>query len=220
MDSGFEKILGKLQVKEGLKEKLKELPFNHKEIPADELKALLDVRSVLNELIRRYEPPRGETLYREKALMFFNEAVRYLDGLPLWEYKFTTDSGDDSEKLQFDPEYDSTYYLTRSGVSLRLKKANLAEGNIKRVVSSFADAVFFVSRCGEVSREPREGYSVYEYITDEFHTLQEGMSVSGDFISPVKYHSGNDGSIKYVEPPQKYYHYHEGHRVNRVLFER
>jgi len=221
MDKDFEKIISNISQKRmEVKAFLERKSYKNEKISKTELANLFRIKERLTELAYEYEKLEkgGELNSEQKKLSFFDEVTRWLDKESVWKWKFTTSSADDSSSLEINPTNDSVYYVSRSGVSLRLKKTNLFEKGLKGTIQPFAETIFFINpENKKISETPQEEYWVVEYTSQEFHNLEKGGKADKDFISPIKKFLNDAGKLFFVEEPVNLFHRHEGHAVNRIL---
>lgn len=221
-------VLAELEERRRRKEEwLENSRLEHRTIPREEILGVCAVHRTLADFLDRY----GESTDPEhlKAL------VSYLDTLPLWKAKFSTGEYDREHRLVIDDVMDSLYYLTPSGLSLRLKRSLLVDGekmgegsDMRAVIQSFADLILF--RRKEEGREaflsywddfPITGSPVTEYFS---WTLEEVLNQPSSqvhaFESPVAVRRDEFG-IKSVDCEAKFRAgTHEGHDVNKIYFVR
>ncbi len=205
--------------KETLEDELKNLSFRHETLKLNELKALFEMRQKLNMLTEKDRTSRsklGNDIVRLESTSrkYLQELESYLDTIPVWSTKFSTGENPD----QRNENIDSHYYITKSGISLRLKQANLQKQGLAGVIQPLMDKVMFESPDGVLSEQPQVGYATYEYLTPDFLMLQEQGQIENDFTSPLKVYIKDDKPY-YIElpagAPARYKH--EGHYVNEIL---
>ena len=188
----------------------------------------------------------------------FEKLLEFIEKYPIWKYKFSTNyaftlgqyhdfdfKGDGSESREVD-EYqafagqgrDSIYYVSKSGMSLRLLKNQLLDKGIRVVLQKPQEFVLFLNIREKqrndldifekfsdieginyqnmpaeiVSTEPKLGYNVVEYSTLDFN---QKIDSSKDFESKIK--TSRDGNKIIVED---YDDIHTGHQVNRIYFKK
>lgn len=203
----FQKFIGNLKKQQAETERVLEgLPVERQVFLQKELETVVQVQDLLNALMRRSEAKQ------KPATEVLGEIQFALDNLKnVWEYKFR--SGNVGKPKD---ETDSVYYMTKSGISLRLKKINLPKG-IRHVVQPFMEQVFFLGDNGEIVEKPVEGYVVDEYLSTDFLRLQNGeIPVKGDFQSNIaKYMHGQ--RIIAVKDLQNSHLQHDGSPVNNII---
>lgn len=191
-------------------------------IPAQELKNLAEIRRKIREY-KKIDRLNRESLSTnlQKKLTSQETILRvfkYLfDNLDTWQYIFTSgDSGiyDD----------DSFYFVTKSGVSLRVKLASLEEDNgLDHSVQPFMDKIFYNKWSGgkkERIEKPKLGFTVEEYLTEKFYALQDSPDAgSTDHQSEIIRYTAPDGSLDF-SPASKVWHHHNGHEVNYILWDK
>lgn len=174
-----------------------------------------------NEQAERYVIEKGDSFlehyYKYRQL---NEIIEYLDGLNLWDTKFTTSvniiESLDSKALS-DSEVDSflsqsIYYVTKKGQSIRLKLFELERQDVKKVIQSFMERIFYsdemidyreksVAKC-EHGVIPAIRKYVFEIASQEFSSLLEKDSddIAFDYRSNIK---TIDEDGVYVQIPSK-----------------
>lgn len=149
----------------------------------------------------QYEVLKDQIDYKNEQL---RKLIIYIEEQPIWKYKFTTSN--DSRSKFANQDFDSIYYLTDSGVSLRLKK-DLYLSKLRSMLQKPNDLSIFISQdCGindtkrqsrqeeipekYVSLEPKVGYQVQEYYSDELRLQEEG-----NFKSKIKVVKSGDKII-------------------------
>ncbi|OHA01948.1 MAG: hypothetical protein A3C12_01095 [Candidatus Sungbacteria bacterium RIFCSPHIGHO2_02_FULL_49_20] len=202
-----EKVLAELRAKkQAFEESLRGLPKEFHLIPQEEHKQIVEVKGFLAEFLEA----AGIELLAEKRYQKFTELTEALDRMALWKNKFSTESAggpSDNVPLEpFNPAEDSIYYMTPSGMSLRLKTANLQEG-LWSVVQQIAEKILFVGS-EEVAEVPRIGFRVKEFFSDSGLDFYK----RGNQIAAVFKHT-EDGT--YFSPDV-----HSGDRVNSIFFTR
>ncbi len=186
--------------------------------------------------------------YKNKQL---EELTKFIENQPIWKYKFSTDShlqynryldfrfkGDGSESKEYDEENsfagqskDSIYYISQSGVSLRLKKSLLFQHGVKDMLQKPQDLIIFRDWELEaedmksdlegankivsfptkaVSFEPKIGYYVEEFYTKGIDSQKNDDRVSKICIN-------NEGEKILVK---NFDDMHAGHQVNKIYFSR
>lgn len=215
-------------------------------------------KSDLKRKIKReaqYERYKGFIDFRNYQ---FEKLVKYIESKPIWKYKFSTNyaftlgqyhnfnfKGDGSESREVD-EYnsfagqsrDSVYYVSNSGMSLRLLRNQLLDKGIEAVLQKPQEFVLFLNireqhrndiRIDEkfsdieginyqnmpaeiVSMQPKLEYNVVEYSTRDFN---QNIDSSKDFESKIK--TNRDDNRIIVE---NYDDIHTGHQINRIFFSR
>lgn len=136
-----------------------------------------------------------------------NQAIEYLDSLDIWRYKFKTNnprnralSGVLPKPDEQEQEYqDSLYYVSDSGLSLRLKLANIRQG-FSKVRQPVFEKIFFVDKQGpakdwKVDDVPQVGWYVEETSSDRFNRLLEKDDLNSDFTSDVKLTEKDDRKV-------------------------
>src|SRR3989344_4121713 len=229
--SGMQKILEDLAEKKRIfEEYLKQLPKDLQEVPTEELKSMIEVMRFVRDFLTKYEAEAGAMSPDQKLRSSrekFNELCRNLDKMSIWAAKFSTENaGGASDAIPMEPfnqEIDSLYYVTCSGMSLRLKTAELAEG-LSSVVQPVAERILFDIREGERSMVTSVTLKsrVVEYFSDSLNqTLDNGTATT---YQP-KFFAYKDGKetitvANFDEKQNKFVYpsFHRGDRVNSVFF--
>lgn len=221
-DLGMSRVLADLNArKKRFLESLEGIPFHTETIPADEINQIITARKLCRQFVEDSERATEGLTKQEKLNALRNrlkELEAKLDELPLWTYKFSTESEGggvaDSEEMTVNTETDSVYFITPHGVSVRLKKSNLSEG-LQNVITKFAAKIFFVKDDGAISLDPKVGYSVREYFGDDFDNLV-WSGVANDFPSKIKIFQSDDGKVHAVLADDEGTPVHTGDRVNKI----
>jgi len=212
-DSGFGNIIKNPQeggggfnsVFEGLKKRkaaalelIENTSFEQKVVNREEISKLLEVSEFLKLFVSRHG--------KETSRGVLDNLVSELNNSDFWNDVFRTGDGG------FDDKTDSFYYLSPSHLSLRLKTANLPNG-LESVVQPFNEIIVF-EKDGQISENPKMGYTVSEFLSKDFLNLQKtSSSTVGDFISPLKFHK----SLGTVDIKQEFFK-HLGHEVSKIDF--
>ena len=190
----------------------------------EEIEKLQSIQRVLSEFssttldtLQGFNPESEE--YKDKAHVAIKEIITFLDEQKAWVTKFTTSSGGANDDLERTP-HDSIYYMTESGLSLRLKIAAIALGDgFEKVIQPIMELILFKdpdSKMGSsrFSRIPKDGWSVKDYVTPAFQNLMSESSVKTDYSSPLEVYE-KDGEVVGVVGPQDAW-IHEGSKVNHI----
>jgi hypothetical protein len=140
----------------------------------------------------------------------FVELGRLLSEEDCFEFKFSTSSAfKDGEEIvpEYSLENDSLYFVTKSGISMRLKAKNLKYG-IQEVLQPVSEKVFF-KRGEKVTYEPVAGDEVYEAKSSSFGKAI--LSGKVDNYYPELEMEGEDVSSL------RRFHFHSGHRINFIF---
>lgn len=242
LDQGF---LDKIDRRKKFIADLETLPFSQETISAWEIEQILATDKYLDSVIAHCDREinglssiygadgiKNPDTYQRRVFDIYEEVftklVEVLDTLDIWSVKFSTGEFDEDENSIQDRNEDSIYYMTKSGVCLRLKTINLRYGirrenfevkpRIHGVIQPLNELVFFNGN-GEISLLPKIGYSVKEYTTIPFHKLLNNGKADGDFHATIKIHT-QDGKIVGIPEPKDIYSSHEGHQVNQIFFQR
>lgn len=185
-----------------------------------EIQELFQIKNQINNFIEQINrEPQPKTLKDKINLVnkYILKLIKYLDSLSIWEYRFSTENNTtpNQEKLS----NDSIYYISKKGISLRLKIEDNVFG-LEKVINPFMEKLFFVSPDEkEISFVPKQGYIVKEYSTQEFDNLFSSESIleNQEFVSKIKtqYTQGIPIGVKIKTDFDKYVK-HTGHKVNRI----
>ncbi|MFH1078021.1 MAG: hypothetical protein V1745_01910 [Patescibacteria group bacterium] len=159
----------------------------------------------------------GTKTYVDAALKEVSGIVAHLDSLDIWSDRFTTMVGSGRPDELDRSDEDSIYYLTKSGLSIRVKRAALADGHpLKTVIQPVMEMLLF-SRPGhrnEYSKEPVVGWSVRDYLSEAFKKRM-GYDSLDDHASTLTTFE-KEGKIVGVAGPEDTW-IHDGDRVNAIL---
>ena len=177
--------------------KLEGLPVRYGEFAANELSRLFEI---------------GKRIMRMSSL---DGIVQYLDSLNVWQCKFSTEGGGTHR------ERDSLYYVTKSRISLRLKRSELEKG-LNAVMQPFMETIVFDAGHGGgfyPSEDPSIDAVPLERCSQEFYDLQSQDTTSRNFTSQIpKFYK--DGKLFYVGSPEHLFHDHNGSSINQIYFAR
>jgi len=166
-----------------------------------------------------YEILKEQIDYKNQKL---SEMMAFLEKQPIWKYKFSTDNSS-GRTLFAGQNLDSIYFLSHSGVTLRLKKENYLT-DLRGVLKQLDDVCIFIDqKCNlihDISRsdkeesipaefvsfEPKTGYRVQEYFSKEFLEHQNGAFKSKITLTE------QDGKIKISNFDGD----HSGHIINNI----
>jgi len=155
--------------------------------------------------------------YREAANKQIDEIVGFLDNSDFWATRFTTAIGSGSDAVSTS-SLDSVYYMTRSGVSLRIKRSVIDDGyKFKNAVQPFMELTLFGNPHSEQERFkqlPENGLWVKDFLTPGFEDLISKQNGGKEYHSPLHMHE-KDGWIVGVTGPDNVW-IHEGDRVNSI----
>lgn len=184
----------------------------------------------------------------------FEKLTQYIESQKIWKHKFTTNhafalsqyhdysfKGDASESKEYDAlnSYagqgrDSIYYVSKSGLSLRLKKDLLMTKGLKAVLQKPQELILFFNRREQqrqdldtketfndieslnsmdlpaelVSFEPR-----LEFNVQEFSKFNFAENVDADYKSDIQIVKNGDRIII-----KNYDNEHTGHQINKIYF--
>jgi hypothetical protein len=108
--------------------------------------------------------------------------------------------------------------VTKSGVSLRMKRANLEKRGLKDVTQPFMEKIFFsMPEDQTLSEKPIVRSIVEEYLSPEFLELQKQNEITAPLKSKIKKYikAGKIVAVKNVENGLD----HFGHEVNSILYD-
>jgi hypothetical protein len=200
---------------------LEQLPKYRETYTKQEVEAIIDVEKQLQGFIDNFnqvtkdlakESPR----YREICNQYIDQVLQYLDQTAFWTYKFTTENagGASSDQPLEHSADDSVYYVTQSGISLRLKRS-ASDLGLRTVIQPFYEKIIFGLPDSDLKEDkPQVGSRVIEYRSNEFHEILKSGKVSQDFESPNEIYT-KTGKIFFVasNDPRP----HVGDRVNQLL---
>ncbi len=191
-----------------------------------EITRLQEIRRHIDAMVADFEQQSvslrvGTREYIETARKTLSEVISYLNGLNIWSQKFTTMVGggmDDELKIS---DEDSIYYLTRSGLSMRVKRAALLDGHALKIsIQPVMDLLLFQNPEVQSEREeyvktPTLGWIAKDYLTSEFKKRMQDDKSNDDFQTPlVTFEKG--GVIVGVAGPADAW-IHGGDRVNEIF---
>lgn len=195
---------------------LESMSFYSDVIPAKEIETMQGIFERCGEIIDEYDGSENEEIGLQNL-------ETYLDGLSFWVAKFSTElSGGAGHSLPLLPssEDDSIYYMSPSGMCLRLKKVLLKEESLSSVVQPIAERVYFeknLENTREISLTPVVGYSVQEIFTVGLNKALSEYGVRGDFSSRIRVYKegGKPAAVVVLEDDR--FATHSGDRVNRIF---
>jgi hypothetical protein len=194
--------------------RLESLPYDINEVNPEELHMVRNIFQVLQRHVSDViENVKTQTL-EEKAAAYresLAEIIKWMDGRD-WAAKFSTSVRDDFEDLSEHGD-DSLYYMTASGITIRLKRVMFDEG-FDQIVRSPKEKCFFRERgSGIFLPQPKVGCYVEEFSSPEFIEAMEGNT---DVVkSSLRLFKNSDGS--YAGARSKGIR-HPGHAVNRIFW--
>lgn len=114
---------------------------------------------------------------------------------------------------------DSLYYLTASGLSMRIKRAAITDGDSLRVaVQPIMELILFHNlksrRRDEFSRTPVLGWTTRDYQTADFKKRLLDTGAKTDFQSPLIILEKGGKIVGVIGPDEVWIH--EGNRVNSI----
>lgn len=210
----FEDLKRRAAAREQAKKILDKLPFECETISEIELVKLIEVRKKMQMLAEAYDQASAKGLTPDARQEYFEQTLKHLDQfIDLWKYKFTTADQDEANTNKY-----SVYYVTKSGVSLRLKRINLEKKELRGTVEPFMEKIYFDHPdTREISENPIIGWTVMEYCSPEFLELQKRDVIEGSFSSKIKKYK-SAGKVIRVENVKDGLE-HLGHEVNKIFFE-
>lgn len=151
---------------------------------------------------------------------YLERVIRFLDGLDIWQVKFTTRDENCFASKEEKEDTDSIYYVSKTGQSLRIKKHGLLKDGLSGSIEPFMEKIFYIDSQREsfrnranVSDQAQKGLFVMEYTTDEFLEVQNGFTAQ-DFTSRIRRFE-KDGKIIYLNPVDG--RRHRGYPINKFL---
>ncbi len=187
-----------------------------------EMKKIKEIDRELDDFVAAFKKEtdgveRGSPKYIEICNTYIKEVEEWLDLKKIWSYKFSTERGGGiNEELTQGPE-DSLYYMTSSGVSLRLKRSIVAKEGLGNAIQPFYEKIKF-ERLPEdkISEEPVLGYFVREHTTQKFWDEVKKPETTDDFDSEIEKYNV-DGKTYYITPKGVKVHLHDGDIVNQIF---
>ncbi len=208
-DTGFLKLVEDLKsAQETEKAALENVPFRLEIIPEGLMRELWNINQELKRKIKQYSS------FENPSLVIENYLVSRADIFP---FVFTTGEVEPSIS-------DSIYFVSPYGISLRLKRADLAKGidgtqppDFTGLVQPMVERIIFLDTKNQrVSLKPEIGLDVEESTSKEFFdSMNSNTPPHSDYQSPIKIYEQNGQIIK-VENPHQYIH-HPGNIVNVIL---
>lgn len=197
------------------------LPKHRETYRKSELESIIEVEKRLRDFIANFDQatvnlPEKSTEYQAICERYIEQVLRYLDQQSFWTYKLTTeDSGGASfdQPLEY-TDHDSVYYVTQSGISLRLKRSVSGLG-LGTVIQPFYEKIVFKMPNTDLKEtEPHIGAQVTEYRSNEFAEVVKSGKVSKDIESSNEIYT-KDGKVFFVasNDPRP----HIGDRVNKIF---
>lgn len=227
--------------------KTKELKQTLDSLPEDEA---FDLRRKIKRE-SQYWANQGEIDFKNDQ---FEKLIQYIESQKIWKHKFSTNhafalsqyhdfnfKGDASESKIYDElnsyagqNRDSIYYVSKSGLSLRLKKDLLMTKGIKAVLQKPQELILFFNRREQqrqdfVVREtfndiesfnsmdlPAELVSFepkLEFNVQEFSKFNFAENADADYKSDIQIVKNGDRIII-----KNYDNEHTGHQINKIYF--
>jgi len=218
------------------------------------LKSLYDESFNLRRKIKReaqYQARKGDIDFMNDQ---FEKLMQYIESQKIWKHKFSTNysfnlgwydetnfKGDGSESKTVDElnsfagqSRDSLYYVSKSGLSLRLKRSLLIDGGLKQVLQKPQEFILFFNRREQQRRDldiketfndieslnsidfPSELTSFepkLEYNAIEFSKFNFSENIDSDYKSDIQVIKNGDRTIV-----KNYDNEHPGHQINKIYF--
>lgn len=209
------------QKRDTLLRELERLPKHRETYKKRELESILEVEKRLQGFVDEFDQitkkiPKDSSEYQELCEQYINQVIQYLDQQNFWNHKFTTENAGGAsadQPLEYSDD-DSVYYVTQSGISLRLKRS-ISNLGLRTVIQPFHEKIIFGLPNSDLKEDkPLIGGRVKEYRSDEFREILKGDRVSEDFTSTNEIYTKN-GKIFFVASNDR--NPHEGDRVNQIL---
>ena len=185
-------------------ENLDGLPFSHQTFSANEITRLMEIGVTL----ANYKRENSTSVQELKNL------IEYLNGLEVWDARFSTSGGGENQ------ENDSLYFVTKSNISLRLKRSNLDKG-MEKVIEPFMENIVFLPADGHEAFYPLEhpslGATPSEYSSQEFNQLQQRDEGATNFKLKIP-RFFKEGKLYFVGKPDNLFHEHIGSEINNVYY--
>ncbi len=198
------------------------LPVIHETYSAQELVEIAQVRKQLEVIIAAFNVrvaglDKKSPEYVKAAQPEVAKMIAYLDGLPLWKFKFSTEIGAGVVGPLKEDALDSLYYMTASGIAMRLRRVSLTEGvGLGVVAQPFMEKIRFCNaREGRFEGEPTLGLVVEDYTTRAFEERLKNPGEKSDFVSPIAVWVKNGKPVAVGGPSDV--HIHNGDRVNKIF---
>ncbi|MFH1315224.1 MAG: hypothetical protein ABIH67_02385 [Candidatus Uhrbacteria bacterium] len=209
------------QKRNALLRELEQLPKHRETYKKQELESILEVERRLQGFVDEFDQTaknlaKDSSEYQELCEQHINQVMQYLDQQNFWVHKFTTENAGGAsadQPLEYSDD-DSVYYVTQSGISLRIKRSasNLGLGTV--IQPFFEKIIFGLPNSDLKEGRPLIGGRVKEYRSDEFREILKGDRVSEDFESTNEIYTKN-GKIFFVVSNDR--NPHEGDRVNQII---
>ncbi len=194
----------------------------HETYSAQELVQIAEVREQLDMMVAEFNVrvaglPKDSLGYMKEVGPEVAKMVAYLDSLPIWKFKFSTEIGASVVGPLKEDELDSLYYMTASGISMRLRRASLPEGyGLGAVVQPFMEKVRFCDmRAKRFESEPTLGLTVEDYASREFEERLKNAGEKDDFVSPLAVWMKDEKPVAFGGPDDV--RIHNGDRVNKIF---
>lgn len=201
------------------------LPVVYETYSEKELTQISQVRQQLDMMTARFNVrvagfKKDSPQYAKEAQQEIAKMVAYLDNLPLWKYKFSTEVGASVRGPLKEDDEDSIYYMTAHGISMRLRRASIADGyGLDVVAQPFMEKIRFCDvRANRFESEPTLGLTVEDYASREFEERVKDPESKGDLVSPLAVYM-KDGKPIAVGGPEDVRR-HNGDRVNKIFTSR
>lgn len=216
-----------VQRKNDMLESLKRFSKGKYKVSNEEVQKLARVAQIVDVFIKEHGDRKNNPQERQ-ILPSDNDAlhrlIAILDNLTIWSAKFSTEcsggAGPTVPIQDYNPDTDSIYYTTPSGVTMRLKVVELGDG-LQSVVQPFTEKSLFFGPNNEISSQPRKGYTVEEYFSPSFTSAVKNGSPESYKPTLNVYNEGN--SIKVISHAmdngeESFESDHNGDRINKIFF--
>lgn len=199
----------------------------------------------------QYEAYKADIDFRNEQ---FEKLVQYIESKEIWKHKFSTNysfnlgqydeidfKGDGSESRYYDElnafagqSRDSLYYVSKSGLSLRLKRSLLHEKGISSVLQEPQELILFFNRREQQRRDLdiKESFNEIDNLNaidfpSELVSFEPKLEYNAFEFSKFDFNkntnSGYTSSIQIIENQgrtivKNYDNEHPGHQINKIYF--
>lgn len=211
-----------------LKQMLDTMPYRQEIIPIEEIRQLRGVKKLISEATQSQDSQMAgwqlifsgqddasrETLSKIKQTiedLEMKKIMAKLDRCPVFVYKFAT-----GEYEEHQEGFDSIYYMTKSGVTLRLKFRLRGQG-VQEICRPFKEKIAFYNQRDEASFEPSLKCGVEEWVTQKFMEMLDDEKMQKSWQSEIKIYNVEGQTL--IRPPGRSGDkHHEGHPVNKIFY--
>ncbi len=175
-----------------------------------EILEVFEVMKKVNEFISQAveESRRHGNDFDEFLKIKFIELVELLSLESCFDKKFSTSSSfKDGDVPEYKLESDSIYFVTRGGITIRLKAKNLKYG-IQDVVQPVTEKIFF-KRGDKIFYAPAVADDVYEARCSSFGKVILSGNVD-DYFPTLEIEEDDVNSLRRFE-------FHSGHKINCIF---